>query len=67
MAERGAEVRGAKTKLFGVVLLIVGALDFMLSWRGGFMPSGFFVLLFGAGLLLYVIGSVRAGGGKTDP
>ena len=51
--------KGVKTKLFGVLLIILGALDSMLSWRGGFAPSGFYVFLLLAGMALYGLGSVR--------
>jgi hypothetical protein len=51
--------KGVKTKLFGVLLIILGALDSMLSWRGGFAPSGIYVFLLSAGIALYAIGSVR--------
>lgn len=51
--------KGVKTKLFGVLLIILGALDSMLSWRGGFAPSSLYVFLLSAGMALYGIGSIR--------
>ena len=45
--------------LFGVVLVFLGVLDSLLSWRGGMTPSGFYLLLVAAGLSLYFIGAVR--------
>ncbi len=50
---------GAKTRLFGVVLVFLGMLDSLLSWRGGMTPGVFHVLLIVAGLSLYFIGAVR--------
>lgn len=52
---------GVKTKLFGVVLIFVGTMDAMLSWRGGLAPDGFYVFLIAAGLALYLVGSIRQG------
>ncbi|HCF74866.1 MAG TPA: hypothetical protein DES72_13960 [Gammaproteobacteria bacterium] len=51
--------KGAKTKLLGVVLLILATLDVMLSWRGGFVPGGVIPVLFVGGVVLFVIGAVR--------
>lgn len=53
--------KGAKTKLFGVGLMFLGALDSMLFWRGGFEMSRFYIALMAAGALLYFIGSIRQG------
>lgn len=52
--------KGAKTKLFGVGLIFLAALDSMLSWRGGLVVSDFYLLLFVAGCFLYAIGAIRA-------
>ena len=57
--------KGAKTRLFGVILIFLGALNSMLSWRGGLIVSDFYLLLFAAGIFLYVIGAIRAIG--TQP
>lgn len=71
MDDPGAK-KGVKTKLFGVLLIILGGLDSMLSWRGGFAPSGIYVFLLAAGVALYGLGSVRSAragllhGGKPD-
>ncbi len=51
--------RGAIIRLFGVILIILGALNSMLSWRGGFDFFSFQVLLFAVGLLLCLIGTIR--------
>ncbi len=59
--ERDERKKGVKTKLFGVVLIILGALDSMLSWRGGFSVSDFYVLLIASGILLYIVGAIRQG------
>lgn len=51
--------KGVKTKLFGVILIFLGALDGMLSWRAGFTLSDFYVLLFVSGVFLYAVGAIR--------
>jgi len=62
--------RGAILRLFGVILLFLGALDFMLSWRAGLAIDAFYVFLFGAGALFYAVGAIRREGGprrRTSP
>ena len=54
-------VRGVKTRLFGVVLVFVGALDSMLSWRGGLAVSDFYLVLMAAGFFLLIVGAIRGG------
>ncbi len=49
---------GPVVRLFGVVLIILGTLNTMLSWRGGFEVLSLPVYLFAAGILLCVIGGV---------
>ena len=51
--------RGAFFRLFGVILVILGWLDTMLSWRGGFEVLPFHAMLIVTGLLLYLIGAIR--------
>lgn len=60
-AEPAAAPRGVGAKILGVVMVIVGGLDMMLFWRNGEAPSGFYILIIIAGLLVYAIGAVRAG------
>lgn len=55
--------KGAIVKLFGVVLIFLGGLDSMLSWRGGFPPNDFYLGLIAAGVLFYAAGSIRRGSG----
>ncbi|MFQ5437213.1 MAG: hypothetical protein ACE5DK_00095 [Paracoccaceae bacterium] len=57
----GHNTRGAVIKLFGVVLIILGALNSMLSWRGGFELASLPVYLLVAGLGLCLIGAIRHG------
>ena len=59
--EGGARKKGVKTKLFGMVLIFLGLMDSMLSWRGGFAASEFYLLLITSGILLYVVGQIRSG------
>ena len=59
---------GAVVRLFGVVLIILGALNTMLSWRGGFEVLSLPVIMIGLGLLLYAIGGIlRASGHRLEP
>ncbi len=57
---------GVKTKLLGVVLVFLGAMDSMLSWRGGFEVSGYYFLLIALGIFVYVIGAIRARPANED-
>jgi hypothetical protein len=52
--------KGVALKLLGVVLIILGVLDSMLSWRGGFAVSGSYALLMAFGVFLYALGSIRS-------
>lgn len=54
-----ASSRGAVIRIFGVILIILGGLDIMLSWRGGFEILSFHALLMITGLVLYAIGAIR--------
>jgi hypothetical protein len=54
--------RGAIIGLFGVILIILGALNTMLSWRGGFEVLPFHTMLIVTGLLLCLIGAIRRHG-----
>lgn len=67
MAEQVPAPKGVGIRIIGVVMVIVGALDMMLLWRDGQSPSWFFVLLIAGGLVIYAIGSVRAGAGGGRP
>jgi len=51
--------RGVMTRLFGVVLIIVGVLDSMLAWRGGFAINDVYVLLVATGIFVYFIGALQ--------
>jgi hypothetical protein len=63
LEETTAGRKGAILRLFGVILIILGGLDSMLSWRGGFAVSSFYVLLIGLGIFLFVLGAIR---GRKD-
>jgi hypothetical protein len=56
--------RGAIVRLFGAILIILGALNTMLSWRGGFEVLSLPVILIAAGLLLCLIGAILRGRGS---
>ena len=51
--------RGAIIRLFGVILIILGTLNSMLMWRGGFMLSTVYVGMIAFGLFLFLIGTIR--------
>ncbi len=51
--------RGVVTRLFGVILIIIGVLDSMLAWRGGFAVSDVYVLLVASGIFVYFIGAIQ--------
>jgi predicted membrane channel-forming protein YqfA (hemolysin III family) len=64
--ESNQSKKGVKTKLFGVVLIVLGTLDSMLSWRGGFALSDLYVVLIACGVFLYAIGAIRHGSRAID-
>lgn len=51
--------KGVMIKIFGVILLLLGAMDCMLMWRGGLPVSINFYAFIVIGLILIVIGSIR--------
>jgi len=53
--------RGAIVRLFGVILIILGSLNAMLSWRGGFEMLSLPVMLIAVGIVLCVIGAILRG------
>ncbi len=55
--------KGAIAKLFGVILIFLGMLDSLLSWRGGFAVNGFYAFLIASGIGLYIVGAIRRGRG----
>ncbi len=50
--------KGVIPRLLGVVAIILGFLDSMLSWRGGYAVEPFYIALILGGAILYVIGSL---------
>jgi hypothetical protein len=59
-----SEIRkaGVFHRIFGVIMIILGAMNCMLAWRGAFQISAFFLLLIGLGLVLYCIGAIKSAG-----
>ncbi len=57
--ENGMKNKGAIIKIFGVVLIILGALDSMLFWRAGLAVGDDFVLIIASGVFLYLAGAIR--------
>ena len=56
--ENSADQKGVIPRLLGVVAIILGILDSMLSWRGGFEVEPFYIALIMGGVVLYIIGSL---------
>jgi hypothetical protein len=56
--ENDADQKGVALKLLGVVAIILGSLDSMLSWRGGLVLEPFYIALILGGAILYVAGSL---------
>jgi len=63
---RPAVKKGVLFKLFGVVLIFLGALDTMMAWRGGFAVSATFVVLIAAGMFLFAVGAIK-GRSEVNP
>ena len=57
-------IRGVIPRLIGVMLIFIGALDAMLSWRAGNVIENFYIFLIAAGLFFVVIGLIRK---KSEP
>ena len=57
--DQGSIRKGSIIKLFGVVLILIGGMDSMLSWRGGFPVGNFYVGLIAAGIVIYALGAIR--------
>lgn len=51
--------RGVKTKLLGFILMVLGALDSLLTLRAG-IPDYRFLLLIFAGACVFAIGAIRS-------
>lgn len=49
---------GAIVRLFGAILIILGSLNTMLSWRGGFAVMSLPVALLIFGLVLCIVGTI---------
>lgn len=45
-------------KVIGFMVLLIGSLNTMLAWKGGFISSDFQMALIGAGLILMVMGAI---------
>ena len=56
--ENSASQKGVILRLLGVVAIILGFLDSMLSWRGGFAVEPFYIALILGGVMLYITGSL---------
>jgi len=56
--ENSASQKGVILRLLGVVAIILGFLDSMLSWRGGFAVEPFYIALIMGGVILYITGSL---------
>ena len=59
--------RGAKTRLIGVMMLFLGLLNAMLSWRGGFDLNILPIVLIGLGIFIYALGVIRGTAQSREP
>lgn len=57
--ETQRERRGVKTRLIGVVLIILGFLNSLLTLRGG-LPSEEYLILIAIGVAIFAIGAARS-------
>jgi len=64
--ENQYNTKGVKTKIFGVILIILGTLDSLLALRGGFTLNSFYGALILLGIFLYAIGAIRGGQQSTQ-
>ncbi len=53
------ERRGVKTRIIGVVLIVLGFLDSLLTLRGG-LPSEQYLVLIAIGAAIFAIGAARS-------
>ncbi len=58
--------RGMLPRLFGVILIMIGSLNSLLSWRGGLVVNDFYLLLIATGLFLFAIGVIHRAQGTED-
>ncbi len=64
--EGGVSNKGTILRLMGVVLIILGGLDGMLSWRVGVALSNVYIYLILAGVLLFIVGVLRRGSAAAE-
>jgi hypothetical protein len=50
--------KGIVSKIFGAIMVMLGAMDCMLAWRGSFQISEFYIVLIGLGLALFCFGTI---------
>jgi len=58
LTQTTATPRGAVIRLFGVIFIMLGTLNTMLSWRGGFELLSLPVFMIAGGLILCLIGVI---------
>lgn len=58
--------RGLVARIFGVVLVLVGAMDCMLAWQGGFKINLLFVMFIMGGILVFTVGAVQRTAAATN-
>jgi len=56
--ENGGTQAGVVFRMLGLAAIILGLLDSMLSWRGGFALNSFYFALILGGAMLFVVGSL---------
>lgn len=54
-----ASRKGVLARVSGIMLIILGSMDCMLAWRGGFDINGLYIGLLVSGFILFAIGSIQ--------
>lgn len=52
--------KGVVLKIFGIVLMFLGAINLMLLWRASMLADSLFVGFFLVGIVFYTVGAGRA-------
>ncbi len=63
MSKKG---RGVTIRLFGAILIMLGSLDMMLTWRGAMHIEPFHAALFLGGIVLFGLGAIKGSYGDRQ-
>jgi hypothetical protein len=59
MEEKDKEKKGVAIKFFGMSLILLGSLNMVFYWRGGFPMSPLHPIVMGVGIALFIFGGLR--------